>query len=60
MKSPQILKNIALAMLAIISTACIEEYDVSRLTNVQAEELFARGEIKVGAESYVSLQRATR
>lgn len=60
MKSPQILKNIALAMLAIISTACIEEYDVSKLTNVQAEELFARGEIKVGAESYVSLQRATR
>ena len=53
------LKNAVFVMLAVISASCIEEYDVSDFDIIPADEVFARGEIKVGAESYVSLQYAT-
>lgn len=38
--------------------SCIEEYNLPEL-EVTANELYACGEIKVGAQSYVSVQRAT-
>ncbi len=46
-------------LLAVMLAGCIDEYDISELNIPPADEIFARGEIKVGAESYVSLQLAT-
>ncbi|MGN0229617.1 MAG: DUF4249 family protein [Muribaculaceae bacterium] len=54
-----ILKTAVSMLLAVMLAGCIDEYDISELNIPPADEIFARGEIKVGAESYVSLQLAT-
>ena len=52
-----ILINAMLVLMATLFAGCIEEYEIPESEVASRNELYARGEIKLGAASYLSLQR---